>query len=54
MKFLLMFAVTTLGYVLLYIGYSYGAKTMTGRVVFVAASVTGTLIGSTLGERWFK
>ncbi len=54
MRLLVMFATNLLGYTLLYISYSYGAKTPAGRVVWVAASVIGMLIGSTAGKRWFR
>jgi hypothetical protein len=54
MKLAAMFLLVTSGYVLLYGGYTYGAKTMTGRVVYTAAVVVGTLLGSTIGRRLFE
>lgn len=53
MKLLLMFLLVTIGYVALYVGYSYSAHTMVGRVVYVAAVLVGTLLGSTIGNRLF-
>jgi len=52
-RLVLIFTITTLAYTLLYAAYTAGAKDMAGRVAFTAAVVIGTLLGSTLGQRWF-
>ncbi len=54
MRLAVMFLTNLFGYILLYASYSYGAKSPSGRVIWVAASVIGMLIGSTIGERWFR
>ena len=54
MKLLLCFLGNLAGYILIYVTYSASSKTMTGRVIWTAAILAGTLIGSTLGNRWFK
>lgn len=50
----LVFVINALAYAALYITYSYAVKTFVGRTVWVIASVAGTLIGSTIGERLFR
>lgn len=54
MKLAPMTLIVTVGYVILYTGYTFAAKTMPGRICYVVASVLGTIIGSTLGNRWFS
>lgn len=54
MKLALLFAVNAVGYTIIYVVYSYAQKTMPDRIVYVAAVVAGTIIGSTLGVMWFK
>lgn len=49
----LVLVINTFAYALIYTVYTYAAKTMPGRIVYTAAVVFGTLIGSTLGKRWF-
>ena len=54
MKLALLFIINLLAYTTLYITYSAAAKEMASRVVWISASLVGTLLGSTLGARWFK
>ncbi len=53
MSLVAVFVINLLAYAMLYGSYSYAVKTLTGRIVWVVASVAGMLLGSTLGERLF-
>jgi hypothetical protein len=53
-SFLIILGLNIFAYTLLYVVYSFAAKSMSGRVAYVMGSVIGTLIGSTIGEKWFR
>jgi hypothetical protein len=54
MRLCLIFLSGLTSYVMLYVTYAASATTLAGRVVWTIAVVLGTLLGSTLGERWFR
>jgi hypothetical protein len=53
-KLTILFTANLFAYTLLYVTYAWAAKTMPSRIVWTAAVLAGTLLGSTVGERLFK